>query len=228
MSQTPNPADAIVAHHAEMLCELQARTDALIGAVGLGEPSGPPSTALRDYIESTIIPHALAEEQTVYPAARTRERRLVDSLLLEHDALRRLAGELATAGGDVERVAAASAFVELFGLHAAKENEFVLPAILEDPAADLGALLGAMHTSLEAGEATVTEELDVRALPHGHRHDEIFTRLQKLDSGEALVIVNDHDPRPLRYQLDALWPAAFAWRYREEGPAQWKVEVARR
>ncbi len=223
-----NPADAIIAHHAELLCDLQAHVDKLIGAVGLGESAIPHAVVLHDYIESTIVPHAVAEEVELYPVARPRERRLVDSMLLEHDALRRLAGELAAAANDAERLVAASAFVELFGLHAAKENEFILPAILEDPASGLGEILERMHAYLEGSAAAVTDEIDVRSLPHGRRHDEIFGRLNKLKSGEALVIVNDHDPKPLRYQIDALWPAVFAWNYQESGPAQWKVEVARR
>ena len=149
MPENANPVDAILAHHAEMLRELQARIDEVVGAVGLGVPSGPPTAALRDYITSTIVPHARAEEAALYPVARQRERRLIDSLVLEHEALRRFAGELDAAATDTERVAAASAFVELFRLHAAKENEFVLPTILEDPSSDLRQILRGMHGAIE-------------------------------------------------------------------------------
>jgi uncharacterized protein (DUF2249 family) len=70
-------------------------------------------------------------------------------------------------------------------------------------------------------------ELDVRSLPHGQRHEIIFARLDALAPGEALVIVNDHDPKPLRYQTSALWPDRFEWSYREAGPQVWRVAITR-
>lgn len=42
--------------------------------------------------------------------------------------------------------------------------------------------------------------LDVRYIPPGERHPLIFSRLDALQSGEVLLLVNDHDPKPLRYQ----------------------------
>jgi len=70
-------------------------------------------------------------------------------------------------------------------------------------------------------------ELDVRTLPHGQRHEIIFAQLNALAHGEALVIVNDHDPKPLRYQTSALWPDTFEWTYREAGPQVWRVAITR-
>jgi len=49
-------------------------------------------------------------------------------------------------------------------------------------------------------------ELDGRTLPHGGRHEIIFAALDELALGEAFVILNDHDPRPLRCQFDAQHP----------------------
>ncbi|TAM93466.1 MAG: DUF2249 domain-containing protein [Jatrophihabitans sp.] len=70
-------------------------------------------------------------------------------------------------------------------------------------------------------------DLDVRVLPHGQRHEIIFARLDALAPGEELVIVNDHDPKPLRYQTAALWPDVFEWTYRESGPQRWRVAITR-
>ncbi len=229
MTEPQNPADAIVAHHAAMICELQSRVDRLVAAVGLGEPSPPPAQAVLDYLAGTVFPHAAAEEAVLYPAAAASERRLIDSLLLEHKALRKLGDDLRDATTGADRVAAAGAITQLFALHAAKANEFVLPTLLEQPRTDLGELLHAMHGQFEQRDTTsVVAELDVRKMPHGRRHEEIFGRLERLGNGEALVIVNDHDPTPLRYQLDALWPSAFAWSYEASGPELWKVAIARR
>lgn len=72
-----------------------------------------------------------------------------------------------------------------------------------------------------------SEELDVRALPHGARHEIIFSKLDQLEPAEALVIVNDHDPKPLRYQTSAMWPDRYVWDYLEAGPAIWRVAITR-
>lgn len=75
-----------------------------------------------------------------------------------------------------------------------------------------------------AGEGPV---VDARLLPAARKHAAIFQALDELDRGEALVLLNDHDPVPLRYQLDAERPAAFSWEYLEEGPARWRVRIGR-
>jgi len=70
-------------------------------------------------------------------------------------------------------------------------------------------------------------DLDVRTLPHGQRHEIIFARLDQLQPGQALVIVNDHDPKPLRYQTAAMWPDRFVWSYLQSGPQVWRVAISR-
>ncbi|MGH3743967.1 MAG: DUF2249 domain-containing protein, partial [Mycobacteriales bacterium] len=44
-------------------------------------------------------------------------------------------------------------------------------------------------------EDTPDGDLDVRTLPHAQRHEIIFGRLDRLEPGQALVILNDHDPK---------------------------------
>ena len=127
MADRTNPADAIVAHHAEMVRELQRRADQLIATVARGAPSVGAASAGADYFVATILPHALAEEKTLYAAVAPVERRLIESLTSEHAALRRLGSELTEASEGNDRVAIVGALSQLFALHAAKENEFVLP-----------------------------------------------------------------------------------------------------
>ena len=76
-------------------------------------------------------------------------------------------------------------------------------------------------------ENAETFELDVRALPHGERHDAIFGHLDALSARENRIIRNDHDPKPLRYQTESLWPGVFEWTYLEAGPSVWRVEITR-
>lgn len=45
--------------------------------------------------------------------------------------------------------------------------------------------------------------LDLREVPPPERHPKIFEAFEELDSGEALTLVNDHEPRPLFYEMQA-------------------------
>ncbi len=47
------------------------------------------------------------------------------------------------------------------------------------------------------------------ALPPSIRHDVIFRVLDALPAHQAVTLVNDHDPKPLFYQLDAEKPGMF-------------------
>lgn len=75
---------------------------------------------------------------------------------------------------------------------------------------------------------TNVTELDVRVIPPRDKHPAIFRTFDGLASGESMVIVNDHDPRPLRYQLAAERPDTFVWTYEAEGPEVWRVRIDRR
>ena len=48
---------------------------------------------------------------------------------------------------------------------------------------------------------TQSPVIDVRTIEPRERHVQIFGRLDTLRAGEALQIVNDHDPVPLRHQI---------------------------
>lgn len=75
---------------------------------------------------------------------------------------------------------------------------------------------------------TNTNVLDVREMAPRDRHATIFGRLAELKPGETLTLVNDHDPVPLRYQLDAEQPDHFRWSYEESGPERWAVDITSR
>lgn len=71
-------------------------------------------------------------------------------------------------------------------------------------------------------------ELDVRVIPPRDKHPTIFRTFDDLASGQALLLINDHDPRPLRYQLAAERPDSFDWDYEAQGPEVWKVKISKR
>lgn len=70
-------------------------------------------------------------------------------------------------------------------------------------------------------------ELDVRTLPPPKKHATIHELLEGLAPGDTLRIVNDHDPRPLRYELEQDYPDAFEWTYVESGPQTWRVDISK-
>jgi uncharacterized protein (DUF2249 family) len=72
-----------------------------------------------------------------------------------------------------------------------------------------------------------TNEVDVRTLVPMQRHQKIFELVDQLAPGGKFVLVNDHDPKPLYYQLEAEHPQQFSWTYLERGPEVWRVEIAR-
>lgn len=60
------------------------------------------------------------------------------------------------------------------------------------------------------------ETLDLREVPPPERHPKIHNAFAALDSGETLQIVNDHEPRPLFYEMKAEVEAFDAENYSVE------------
>ncbi len=82
-------------------------------------------------------------------------------------------------------------------------------------------------SSSDHGMATETVTLDVRTLPPRQRHEQIFATFLDLAPGEAIRLVNDHDPKPLHYQFQAEHPGEVGWEYLESGPEVWQVRISR-
>ncbi len=74
---------------------------------------------------------------------------------------------------------------------------------------------------------TPSVTLDVRNIVPRERHPKIFGTFDNLKKGEMMVLINDHDPKPLKYQLDAERPGQLDWKYIEQGPEIWKVEITK-
>ena len=70
--------------------------------------------------------------------------------------------------------------------------------------------------------------LDVTALEPRQKHPTVFARFDQLTEGEDLTIFNDHDPKPLYYQLLGERGDIFTWEYLEQGPEWWRVRIAKK
>lgn len=69
--------------------------------------------------------------------------------------------------------------------------------------------------------------LDVRPIPGRLKHTRIFECWRALAAGDHFVLLNDHDPVPLRYQFEAEFAGAFAWEYLEDGPEEFRVKITK-
>ncbi|MCO6451487.1 MAG: DUF2249 domain-containing protein [Caldilineales bacterium] len=74
---------------------------------------------------------------------------------------------------------------------------------------------------------TQPSTLDVRAIAPRDRHPIIFGKFDALPVGEAFILINDHDPKPLYYQFLHERADQFEWAYLEQGPERWRVRIAR-
>lgn len=77
-------------------------------------------------------------------------------------------------------------------------------------------------------ESTILNVIDVRLIEPKFKHTRIFELFDKLQLGESLLIINDHDPKPLYYQLLAERGNIFDWKYILNGPEEWRVEIQMR
>ncbi len=76
---------------------------------------------------------------------------------------------------------------------------------------------------------TITENiLNVTLLEPKQKHPTIFVRFDALAEGESLTLHNDHDPKPLYYQLLGERGNIFTWEYLEEGPEWWRVRISKK
>jgi regulator of cell morphogenesis and NO signaling len=69
--------------------------------------------------------------------------------------------------------------------------------------------------------------LDVTKIEPRLKHPTIFKHFDALANGASLELHNDHDPKPLYYQLLGERGATFSWKYLEEGPETWIVKIGK-
>ncbi len=317
---------AMLAHHRTLEDEVAQRVLVLRQAVAAHLPYGPALGELVAFLADEVLPHADAEERTIYraAAARTEHAAMVREMVREHRRLAHGIDELARASSGETAAEEALAVALVFAAHVAKENEQLLPQLVDDPTADLAALLAEMQevlasrassTPREGGEALpgvltallldsadalaragegdqacriaarawaalrpthdelaeqVTSalhrlarraieepvalrswgdasagrevgraetsagaagsgdaELDVRPLAPAKRHASIFAAFSALAPGKGFVLVNDHDPKPLRFQFEAEHAGQFTWDYLAAGPKVWRVRISK-
>ena len=249
-------AEAVEQHHAQMVGALTLAVERLTTAArdGRREAAEERRLDLVRWCREELLPHALAEETTMYAAAArlSGARLLVEAMLAEHRAIMALVDDLAATTEPVAASGLGRAVRAVFEVHLAKENDRILPLLVAAPEVSVAELLGGMHELL-GGEASDDEhdapagggcaghectcgeadgpelpELDARTVPHAIRHATIFGALDGVSPGQGLVLVAPHDPLPLLAQLEQRSPGAFDVDYLDRGPDAWRLQFRRK
>lgn len=84
-----------------------------------------------------------------------------------------------------------------------------------------------MTTSSSEFVPKITSTVDVRQVPHSERHPLVFKTFDELQPGQAFVLLVDHDPKPVLFELDFVQKGKFSWSYLEQGPQVWRVQMAK-
>jgi uncharacterized protein (DUF2249 family) len=233
--------DAIRKHHRSLAKTLEAHAR----GVGGGEPQRE-RDAFVTFLKGDLLPHARGEERHLYGAVDKLVRehgKPTATMMVDHefinDYVRKI--ELVThrleGAGDSERARLLHELRELslrldaiFELHLAKEERAYLPLIEEHlDETYQRQVLEAIHESYEEEKKMPDDRpLDVRNVVPRERHTLIFDTYTGLKPGEAFILINDHDPRPLYYQFEAEHTGQFSWNYLEQGPEVWRVRIGRR
>lgn len=234
----------------ELTDRLADMVDTVTNAVSDGDDGSTEALALFGWYRSDLLPQFKAVDAALYARGRERETTalLVQALTKDHAQLKELFENLDAVEDPGAAASTAGAVAALYASHLAKEIELLLPALakagvsIADLTRDRPELVGGARKQAAAQAHVVTgpdggapkiapisgtEELDVRALSHQARHGVILGKMQALTSTGALVLINDHDPLPLKYQAEAMWPDQFEWTYLDEGPVEWRVSIAR-
>jgi uncharacterized protein (DUF2249 family)/iron-sulfur cluster repair protein YtfE (RIC family) len=198
------------------------------------------------FLKGDLMPHARSEERHLYPLVDELVRNhgsATATMMVDHEfiadyvsRIEQTASELATTL-DVERCQRlrqslhdlALQLNAIVKLHLAKEERVYLPLIAEHVAETRqGSVLHAIHDAYERGKnGPADRPLDVRDVIPRERHALIFNTFADLRPGDAFILINDHDPRPLYYQFQAEHTGQFKWDYLEQGPKVWRVRVGR-
>ena len=234
--------ETIKSHHAQLAGSLGTLTESMLTAVERGGDVDAARAALVEFLGTELIPHALAEEESLYPAAARTERAgpLVESMIAAHQVIAGLVDQIRTAPSAVRAGAAAEALRVVFGAHLIDENDRILPIVAADPDVSLADVTHGMHELLgeqdcgDTGHTCACGEhdtddpvLDVRDVPHSIRHATVFGAFDAVPVGGALVLVAPHDPIPLLRQMVDRTAGQIDIEYHERGPDAWRLRLTR-
>jgi uncharacterized protein (DUF2249 family)/quercetin dioxygenase-like cupin family protein len=75
--------------------------------------------------------------------------------------------------------------------------------------------------------ASTVSVLDLRQIPRPMRHSMVLDAFDTLSVGDSFILVNDHDPQPLRMQIEKMRDGEMRWEYIERGPEAFHIHITR-
>jgi uncharacterized protein (DUF2249 family) len=69
--------------------------------------------------------------------------------------------------------------------------------------------------------------MDVREIPCSIKHGLILRTCRELPLGGHFILLNGRDPVPLRGEIAASWPDAFAWEYLVQKADEVRVKITK-
>jgi uncharacterized protein (DUF2249 family)/hemerythrin-like domain-containing protein len=232
-------SEAIHNHHQEIIATLGRHVAAITEGKGQADPRG-----LVEFLKDDLTPHAEGEELAMYPAVDPLVKQYGNAtatMSIDHEYIKGYITKIAATVAKIEAEGLAPALdadlrkyaykIEaLLEAHLDKEERVYVPLferyLTED---EQQHILDTMHEAYEeAPEGEVqTVEIDVRTISPRERHPFIFSTFDSLVPGGAVLLVNDHDPKPLFYQFSAERAGEFTWDYLENGPMVWRVRIGK-
>ena len=191
-----------------------------------GDP--PRSAELVDFCRREVRRYLVTADQDLYmPASGDDETRLlVDALRIGAANLDAQIDQLAAAD-PVDAARLGVTITAALDLHLQIEESVLLPALAGLPGVDPSLLAADLRAYLAREQVEQPAIIDVRRIARGGRHPRIFARYARLAPGEAFILVNNHDPKPLRREFEAIHHGAFSWDYLQTGPGEWRVRIGR-
>jgi uncharacterized protein (DUF2249 family)/hemerythrin-like domain-containing protein len=233
-------SEAMHNHHQEMMNTLTNHVTAIAEGLPEADPRG-----LVSFLTGDLLPHAIGEEQHMYPAIDPLVRdhgRPTATMTIDHEFIQEYIRHIQETVHELEstpaearpavqaRLRRLSLQIEaIFQLHLEKEERVYIPLFEQYlPVAEQQRILDGMHETYDsAAPAPAAITLDVRPMPPARRHSTIFETFAGLGAGAAFVLVNDHDPKPLYYQFKVEHAGEFTWDYLEQGPEVWRVRIGK-
>lgn len=140
-------AEELRAHHRVMMSELDELTTELLEAARTGGDATTARAALEHWISEVLVPHAAEEEASTYLSAGDlpEGRLLIESMLMEHGLIRRTAANVTSAPDVLEAAVQGRQLFDLFESHQQKENDLILPLLVDASDVSLGEVMEKVH-----------------------------------------------------------------------------------
>jgi hypothetical protein len=140
-------AEELKAHHASMIQELDRLAAALAHAATSGDDAAGATHNLEKWVADVLVPHAAEEEETTYRAAGelADARLLIKSMLAEHELIRLTARRVSESDDPIAAGAFARALFDMFDSHQRKENDIILPLLVDADSVSLTEVMASAH-----------------------------------------------------------------------------------